>query len=187
VPNPVTNPKLYDCIILAGVKSPGVCKFNGLPQVDEGWTKQEPKGNDGGETTRKGRGLLEFGVTLKLIKDPSTGRDDFAQWPAFREVLKTPIKKNDQRALDIYHPILEGLDISSVVVAKWGPGEPMPDASNTGLVQIDFLQYSPPKKTSGGKPKGSKGPGQGGDGAAPDPNADIKAELEQATQEFNDV
>lgn len=186
--SPVATPSLYESFYLAGKRSPGVCRFTGLPTADEGWKKQEPKGSDGGETVRDGRKLIEFEVELYLFVDVTTGRDDFAAWPAFRELLLTPIKKNAMKALDIYHPILEGLGIASVVVSSWGPGEPMPDGKGGGTVKIKFLQYAPPKKKSGsGKPKGSKSSGQAGPGEKPDPNADIKAKVAAATEEYNAV
>lgn len=189
MPNPYDNPSLYDTFFLAGVQAPGVWTVT-TPTIDEGWKKQEPKGKDGGETTRDGRKLIDIDMEGYLFKDPSIGRDDFALWDAFIVTLKLPIAKNDKKALDIYHPQLEGADISSVVVANW-TAHPQPvKGKGAGIVKIKFTQYAPPKPASSGKPKGSKGGGSGGgtgEAEKPDPNADIKAELEAATADYNAV
>ena len=185
--NPVDTPELYDVFYLAGLESPGICAFTGLPTLDLGWEPQQPKGSDGGATVRGGTKLVEFEVSIRLWRDAATGIDHFAMWDTFKSILDTPIAKNASKALDIYHPQLEGLGIGSVVVKS--KTEPAPNGDGTATAKIKFLQYKPAKKKAGAtKPGGSKGGGSGGTADAaqkPDPNQDIKDEVASLTSEFN--
>jgi hypothetical protein len=187
MPNPVDDPDLYDCFFLAGIQSPGVCKMN-VPETDEGWEKQESKGNSGGETIHNGRKLIEFDAELYLWKETwqKGFQDWFEAWEQFKPILSKPVAKNANKALDIYHPQLEGLGIGSVVVKGWT--EPVPDGQGGATVKIKFLQYAPPKPKAAGKPKGSAGAGGGGAGGAnekPDPNADVKAQIAAQIDELS--
>ncbi len=185
--NPYDWPELYDKLFLAGTVSPGVCKMSSPPQRDEGWDKQEQKGKAGGETIHNGKKLIEFEVEFELWKDDVV--DCFEEWDEWKKILLTPIKKNAPRALDVYHPQLDGLDIKSVVATSWT--EPVPDGKGGAKVKIKFLEYSPPKPKAAGKPKGSKaGGGSGGNGSGsepPDPNAELKKEVAEKTEEFNNL
>lgn len=149
--NPYDNPELYDVIVLGGQQSPGVCKLN-APTRDHGWEKSEPAGSDGGEVVNKGKKLMEFDVVLTLWKEPG-GVDHFDRWETWKQILKTPVAKNAPKALDIYHPQLDGLDIKSVVAKSWN--EPQPIGGGKSTVTIKFLEYSPAKKkpAGSGKPK----------------------------------
>jgi uncharacterized membrane protein YgcG len=118
-------------------------------------------------------------------------------------VLLTPIKAGNPMALDIFHPQLDGLGISSVVVKQ--RSNPQPDGKGGATVKLKFLQYSPPKKKPGnGKPKGSKSGGTSGGGAdggggknggptdqgkpkKPDPNQKLKDEVDDLTDELKRV
>lgn len=183
--NPVDTPELYDVLFLAGVETPGLCKLS-MPELDEGWEKQESKGSSGGETVHNGAKLVEFEAEIYLWKEFG-GFDWFAEWESFKPILQTPIQKNASKALDIYHPQLEGLGIGSVVVKS--RTEPQPDGKGGATVKIKFLQYAPPKPKAAGKPKGSAGAGGGAgggsEGAKPDPNQDLKDEIEAKTEELS--
>lgn len=179
--NPVDNPGLYDQIILAGKPSPGRCKITGLPTRDEGWEKQETKGQDGGETVHNGRKLVEFEVELYLWKERAKKIDHFAGWEEWKKILEAPVKKNAPKALDVYHPQLDGLGVTSVVANTWT--EPVPDGKGGATVKIKFLQYSPSKPKASAKPGGSKSK----DDKGPDPNQDLKDQIKDKTAEFNSL
>lgn len=180
--NPVDNPEAYETIVLAGLESPGIATVT-APTLETGWDQQQGKDPaKPGESVQNGTKGLEIQVELKLWKDPSLGIDHFAEWDTFRDqILKLPTKKGDPKALDVYHPLLEGMDISSVVVKSFS--NPQPDGTGLGVAKLVLLQYLPSKpKGSGGKPKGSKG-NQKGD--PPDPNADVKQALEDEVDTYN--
>lgn len=198
--NPIDHPDLYDSIILAGRVSPGRARVS-MPMRTEGWEKQKAKGADGAETVNNGADLIEFDVELYLWRDERV--DHFEAWENWSPVLLTPVKAGNPMALDIFHPQLDGLGISSVVVKQ--RSNPQPDGKGGATVKLKFLQYSPPKKKPGnGKPKGSKSGGTSGGGAdgggdgkggandkgkpkKPDPNQDLKNELDDLTDEFKRV
>lgn len=190
MPNPVDQPNLYEALVLAGARSPGRLRLS-FPLRVEGWDTQKAKGSSGGETVHNGRELSEFDAELYLWRDRSRGVDHFAGWDTFKPVLLAPIAKNAPKALDIYHPQLEGIGITSVVVRSWT--EPQPDGRGGATVKIKFLEYAPPKPKAAGKPGGSKsggaGGGPGGPGGSapkePDPNQDLKDAIAAKTEEFN--
>lgn len=182
-PNPVDHPELYDVIVLAGIQSPGVAT---VPPVarDQGWEAQQPKGSDGGETIHNGEKLLEFDVDFFLWKED--GVDHYAAWEEFEKLFKKPIAKKDAKALDIYHPQLDGLGIKSVVVRSFT--KPKPDGKGGATVKVKFLEYKPPKPKAAGKPKGSAAnAGKGADGTPgnkpPDPNQAKKDTVAALTAE----
>lgn len=178
--NPVDSPELYDQFQLAGQWSPGVATFDPPPTRDEGWDQQNPPGG-GGFTIHKRTPPISFTVKLYLWKgdDDQGGQvDHFAAWETWKKILYTPIRKNSPKALDFYHPQLEGLNpaIRSVVVKSHT--DPAPDGKGGATVTIVFLEYRPfirkPVKALTG-PTVNKN----------DPNAALKAAVAQATAEFN--
>ena len=179
--NPVANPEAYDVIILAGQRSPGVCKI-GRPKREEGWDEQKPKGTDGAETVPTGRPLAKFGVEFKVwIEDDVDG---FAEWETFAKLCTLPVKKGAEKALDIYHPQLAAIGVSSVVVKAWSA--PEPDGKGGGVAFVDFLEYRPSKPKDASKPKGSEAAKKkAADGSdLPDPNQDKKDELKRLEDEL---
>lgn len=190
--NPTTDFELFDAFWLAGAQSPGVARFS-FPETVTGWENQAGKGEDGGETVLNGRKLSEFEATITLwVGDYEVSHFDL--WEQWKPILLTPVAKGSPKALDIYHPQLEPLGITSVVVKAWT--EPQPNGDGTSTVKIKFLQYSPAKKRSGsGKMNGSAGnkqpvPGAtpgGAPTAPPDPNKALKDELDRRLEEYDSL
>lgn len=188
--NPVDHPEQYDSFLLADQRSPGICKLSG-PMLDHGWQKQKAKGSGGGETIHNGDDLVEFNVELYLWRDDKV--DHFAAWDAWRPLLRRPVAKGASKALDIYHPQLAELDVTSVVCTKEGTKEP--DRKGGAVVKLSFLQYAPSKSNAAGKPAGSASAGQGGTPGAPgapnvpkakDPNQDLKDQVAELTDQFSE-
>ncbi len=175
--NPVDMPELWDTFLLAGRRSPGLCKFPTLPKRDEGWDVQVPKGTTGGNTIHNNQPPVKFSVELRLWKDDKV--DHFARWEDWKDILQTPVKANDPKALDIWHPQLEGLKIRSVVVAS--RAEYVPDGYGGARVTWDFLEYRPPATKKAQAPAGSK---SSSTTKKNDPNADLKKEIEELTVRF---
>lgn len=184
--NPIDHPELYESFLLAGERSPGVCKLGG-PMLDHGWAKQEPKGSSGGETIQNGTKLVEFTAELYLWRDSEV--DHFARWVEWRPILRRPIAKGASKALDIYHPQLDELGVTSVVCAKEGSLEP--DGRGGATVKLSFLQYAPPQPKAAGKPSGSSSQASGADANGKpkppkkDPNQDLKDEVDGLVDQFN--
>lgn len=180
--DPVAFPSLYDTFLLAGEFSPGRCRFN-FPTRVEGWDNQQPKGSRGGESVHNATPLIDFDVEIYIWRDRGKGVDHFARWEAWAPLLGTPVAKNAQKALDIYHPQLDGLNVTSVVVKTWT--QPQPDGKGGATVKIKFAEYAPHKEAANGKPNGSKS--FHGEKEPPDPNKDLKDKVKKATEDFNDL
>lgn len=186
--NPIDHPEQYEAIVLAGERSPGVAKLSGTA-LDHGWAKQEPKGSSGGETIQNGTKLVEFTVELYIWRDDQV--DHFARWVAWRPILRRPIAKGASKALDIYHPQLDELGVTSVVCSK--EGSLVPDGKGGATVALSFIQYAPPQPKAAGKPAGSSSKegtsGPGAENKPPkkqkDPNQDLKDEVSKLTDQFN--
>ena len=181
--NPHEYSELYDSILLAGVLSPGVVKLSGHKRSEK-WDVKDGDGQDGASTTRKGRVPTAFTATFALVVDPAAGVDEFVEWDGFLEVLRTPVSGKDPKALDIYHPDLAELEITSVVVQDIG-GK-VHDGKGGATVTVTFLPYSPPKKKPAANPSGSKG-SKGGKEDPNDPLVVARKELEGLLNESNNA
>lgn len=176
-PNPVDLPELWDTFVLSGKRSPGICKFPSIPRV-EGWEKQVPKGTTGGITVHNNQPPIDFEVEIYLWKDENV--DHFARWEEWKTILMTPIKKNNPKALDIYHPQLDGIGVRSVVPST--RAEYVPDGKGGATVKWKFLEYRPPKPLKAQAPNGAVTVKK-----KSDPNADLKAEVADLTKKFKEA
>lgn len=181
--NPVDDFAAYDSFLLAGVRSPGVCTFPQAPDRIEGWEQQIPSGGGGGFTVHKRRPPIEFDVEVYVWKgedEHGNPVDGFAEYETFTKLYKTPVKRNQKKALAFSHPLTDKLDppVASVVIGKWGM--PKPDSLGGGTARIHFEEYSP----------FIHGPVNGPESTfkkKTDPNADVKAQLAAAQAKLDSV
>lgn len=148
----------HDLIILGGAASPGVCKINGAAR-EVAWEVKMGEGESGETATRKGEPLSKFTIEFSLWVDDQ--RDHIAEWENFAKMfVVTRLEK--PKALDIYHPDLARLGITSVVVPKEGCLKH--DGKGGATVEVEFLEYRPPKpKKAGGAAGSTRGNGLLGD------------------------
>lgn len=168
MPNPIDNEELYDAIQLGGTRSPGLVTLSGHDR-NQKWDVKEADGNGGAHATYKGEQITQFQASFYLVKDPILGLDEFAAWESFAALIRSSLPKGGRaKALPIYHPDLAANDIKKVSQAS--VGGMAHDGKGGATVVVKFIEYRPPKKTSGlpTKPAASKA----------DPNADLKAEIE---------
>lgn len=176
-PNPVDDFEAFEVLTLAGVVSPGTCRFPSAPVRDQGWDVQVPSGSSGGWTIHHNMPPLgPFDVEIILWKgEDREGApvDHFPAWAEFKKIFSTPIKNNQPKALTIIHPLLYGLKppCTQVVVKAWS--EPLPDGKGGATAKITFLEYKPliikPVKGL-----------EGSSTAKDDPNAADKEQLDYA-------
>lgn len=133
--NPIDDP--VDHILLNDLRSPGVALVSGAAQPYN-WQVQQGFGLGGAIVIFRGIGLAEFEVVLQLQTVA-----DFTAWDKFRPLVAKPPKPARPRALKIWHPHLEQLQISSVVVKELSQLEV--NEFMTGHVKIKFLQYRRPR------------------------------------------
>lgn len=184
MPNEFDNPELFDEILLAGQRSPGVVTLSGHDR-DIGWDVKKGAGQSGATTTRTSEDPVEFEASFYLVIDHSQGIDDISAWPAFAELIRSTVNGPKPKALDIYHPDLAENDIKSVVLKKFlGVTR---DGKGGETRKVRFLEYRP-AKAKGGTPNGSKSKPKSGTGIDPnDPNAAALAELAKLTNEYQNT
>jgi len=182
--NPIDNPQEWDVVFVSGVRSPGIIKDGNLGE----WKRTHDF------DIKKGKGTLGATVTF-TNKPPAEGTitfmlwtaAQFAAWDSFLPLLKYDPTKKTVTAVDIYHPALDAIDVSSVVCTKIG--NVVHEGKQLYSITVDFLEYFPtpalsavstPNQTTGSPPP----PGNTGD---PPPNAataeekEISSLLAQAT------
>jgi hypothetical protein len=144
--DPINDP--CDYITLAKVKSPGIAEVRGAGSHRK-WDELDALGH----SIYKGRGVARFSVLLRLYDE-----QDWKDWQAWRHLVdKLPkrlgaVQEKDTGAMDIWHPLLEELDIKAVVV------EDLIQADQTDhgewTIEIKFLEFREPKIVRA-KPEGS--------------------------------
>jgi hypothetical protein len=174
MPNVLDNEDLYNVITLGTVTSPGRVTLSGHNRKIT-WDIKEGQGLNGATTTLKAIPPIEFSASFYLLRDPGQGIDDYATWDAFQDLIRSTVAATPPTPLDIYHPDLARNDIKSVCAAEIGG--PVYDGKGGCTIVVKFQEYRPPKK-QGGTPSGSK------KGGPADPNADLKAQLERLTQQY---
>lgn len=182
MPSPFDFPDLYSCIVLGGMKSPGVVTITGHDRKI-GWDVKKGPGQSGASTTRTSEDPVEFTCSFYLVRDASRGVDDFERWDEFATLVYSTIAGQTPKALDIYHPNLAENDIKSVVLSSFGGA--VHDGKGGVTYAIKFLEYRP-AKSKGGSPNGSSTKGNTKTKIAPDdPNAEALAELARLTAQYN--
>jgi hypothetical protein len=175
MPNPIDNEELYDSILLANTRSPGLVTLSGHDR-NEKWDVKDADGAGGASTTYKGEQIAQFTASFYLVKDPVLDLDEFAAWETFATLIRSSLpSKGTPKALDIYHPDLAANDIKSV--CKASIGGMAHDGKGGATVAVKFIEFRPAKK-KGGAPKGSKSSPK-----PPDPNADLKAQVAALLEE----
>jgi len=172
MPNPVDSPDLYNVIELAGRKSPGIVTLSGHDR-NEKWDIKPADGSAGASTTYKGEEIAQFQASFYLVKDPTQDLNEFADWESFAALIRSSLPTGGKpKALTIYHPDLAANDIKSV--CKASIGGMAHDGNGGATVVVKFLEFRPPKK-KGGAPKSTS---TSSTTAKPDPNADLKRQID---------
>lgn len=176
MPNIWDNEDLYNVIMLGGTTSPGQVTLSGHDRKVD-WDVKTGPFLTGATTTVKAIPPIEFTCSFYMLRDPAQGIDDFANWPAFQQIIDSTVAGRTPKALDIYHPDLAANGITSV--CKASVGGPKYDLKGGITIEVKFQEYKPPRK-QGGTPKGSTKKDD-------DPNADLKAQIAQLTQQYQNT
>lgn len=149
--NPIVTPEAYNYAKLGGVRTPGVIPKGGVSGFKRSteWEVKKGKGATGATVTDAGDSLVEGSIKMLLWRadDP----DDFADWDAFREMLRAARKKGT--ALDIEHPDINDLECNSVVIKNIG--QRVDEGKGLSSVTIEVIEYRK-AKPQGGTPAGSE-------------------------------
>ena len=137
-----------DHIKLAGLKSPGLCDIIGAKREYD-YSVRQPPFSSGALIVFKRVKLCEFDVRLRLYT-----ATDLVELDMWRTVLAPPGKRGKAQSLDIWHPLLESLDIKSVVVKSVSQLEQIDDG--VWAITIKFLENRGLPKQSLAKVESSK-------------------------------
>lgn len=178
--------------ILAGTKSPGVIPRGGIDGFDleTDWQVKKGKGADDATMTDGGDNPPTGTIRIVLWRDGTNPGepDDFADWTAFYQMLRAARKA--KAALDILHPVVNSVEVTSVVVKKISP--PKEVGPGKWEAAVTLQKWVPEPKPAGGTPGGSaagKGtadgnaPGEGSQAPSEDAQTDAEKELEQLADE----
>lgn len=130
--NPLDDP--VDYFTLGGRRSAGIAAISGAGSPRK-WEERGGYGMEGSILFYTGNGLAKPVAKLLL-----SSTKDWNDWHAFKEVVKRPPNNRYPKALDIWHPYLEDLEIKSVVVKNVSQPEPVGE-EGAFIITIEFMQY----------------------------------------------
>ena len=162
-PNPIDDEDLFNSLELGGTNSPGIVKSITGHDRNITWDVKEGSGQKGASSTLKAVPLRVITVTFYLATEA-----DIGGWPTFRALCLSTTSGKKPIALDVYHPDLSVVGISSVVLASMGG--PVHDGRGGQTIAVQFQEYAPPKRKGGSVGK--------------DPNAALNAELAALTKQY---
>lgn len=143
--DPITSP--VDYVLLNEKKTPGIAEVIGAGSPRK-LKKLEGYALSGGFVLFRGNQLAEFSVDLRLYS-----AQDWADWYAFKPLVdKVPVGER-AKALSIWHPHLEDLGISAVLVSD--VLQPKQTGNGEWTITIKFCEWRAPKRTLG-KPDAAK-------------------------------
>mgnify|MGYP006273361897 CR=1 FL=1 len=148
--NPITDPRDFDTIVIAGMESPGKCVITS-PTRSYAWDVKTGKGAFGSTTTFTGRVPAKFGIEFTFWR-----KSHFEKWETLYTKLRydpTKIKYNPATRwvsgvspLDIFHAASDQLDINTVVVEEIGGL--VHKGKGVWTTSVKFIEYYPPPKIS---------------------------------------
>lgn len=135
--NPITEP--VDYILLANRRSPGIAVLSNVTSPRR-WDERRGYGLSGARVVFRGIGLARPIVTLRLLTEA-----DFDAWHDWRSIVqRPPTGERGRLALDIWHPILEDLGITKVVIEDVLQPKQVADGEwNIDIKMIEFRLPTP--------------------------------------------
>lgn len=147
--DPISFPQEWDVVILGGGVSYPWCEVGEFKRAHE-WDIKKAKGTLGATVTFVGRPPAKGSITF-LLFNPG----DWTTFDTFRQALLYDPTKKTVSAVDIYHPSLADIGITSVVTENIG--NIVHAGQGLYKITVDFLEYyPPPKRSATSTPTGSK-------------------------------
>lgn len=169
ISNPISDPQSWDVCNVAGKINPGYCEVGEFKRENE-WDVKKGKGAVGGAITFVQKPPAKGSIKFFLWEDKH-----FNEWIAFRKLFKYDPTKKAIQAIDLYHPSLAEIDITSVVTQSIG--NVVHEGKGMYSITVEFLEYFPVKAGSGvSSPSGSASNAKGSKstGTPADPIADAQ-------------
>jgi hypothetical protein len=142
--NPTKLP--VDFYLINGVRSPGICSFPQLEDIEK-WDVKTGPGLTGGQLYFRGVELREFEVIHRLYTN-----DDWDLFYIFLEQLQGGANTNQRQAFYITHPYFQIFNppIRAVVKTKWKLTEP--DDRGVTTFTVTYREYRKIKEQKQPKP-----------------------------------
>lgn len=124
-------------VILGGQPTPGLCDVVGADdprRID----KRQGYGLSGSFPVFLGLDLSEFKLVLRLYS-----QQDWDDWDVFKPIVKRPPAGKFPKALDIYHPYLDDLNIRAVMVKNRSQPEEIDGGAHS--ITIELIAFRRPK------------------------------------------
>ena len=134
--SPQTAP--IDYVLFQGQKTPGLADVEGAGSPRK-WDERGGYALSGATVVFTGLGLAEFKVKIRLYSTK-----DWADWYAFKPLVDKPPIGRRPRALDVWHPFLEGHGIKSCVVLDVSQPE-RTDDTGEWTITIECKEFRRPK------------------------------------------
>ena len=133
--NPYDNP--VDYVLLASQKTPGIATVEGFGSPRK-WDERKGYGTSGTTIVYTGDDLSKGSVKIKLYTP-----QHWSDWYTFKPIVDKPPKGAKPKAIDIWHPHLQDLGVTSVVVEDLI--QPIQTADGEWTIEIKLIQYRAPK------------------------------------------
>lgn len=169
--NPFDDPGPWGTVDIGGIRVPGVVRsIDGAERPDE-WSVQKPTAATGAATIWRGTPLAE---KIKIVT-ALTNRAAFDRYQDLRDTLR-PKLGTKPPALAIVNAQINFAGITRVAHVNM-PAPKWVEAGGYWLGEITLVEYAPPRAVAAGPAT------LGGDRTKPDPNADLKAEVQKLTDQ----
>lgn len=132
--DPITDP--VDYVMLAGRRTPGLAELTGFASPRR-WDERRGYALSGSTVVFRGIGLARGKLVIRLYSE-----QDWADWHAFAPVVQRPPPMERPRALEIVHPITEGLGVRAVVVED--VTQPTQTGHGEWTIEITLLEFRRP-------------------------------------------
>ena len=149
--NPLDDAAAWDSAIVGAAASPGVIRSISGCGIDYKWDKKRGKGAQGATLTFTGEDPSTLTIVIAIGYyqfSPSEIRQQWADLATFIEELKYDGTKQNVQAVDISHPALAMVSITSVVCEHIGGPERVRDGDSEYNIKFTFTPYKPPPKKS---------------------------------------
>lgn len=132
--DPLSAP--IDYALIAGKRTPGIAEIHGASSPRK-WDERRGYGLSGATVVFRGVGLAKPVLTLRLYS-----AQDWSDWHEFAPTVQRPPFGTRPRALEIWHPVLEDLGVSSVVVED--VSQPEQTADGEWTITIKLIEFRRP-------------------------------------------
>lgn len=147
LPSPISNPDVWDRIVVKGVTWEGKFEIKGAKQHWQ-WDQKHGRATEGSSDSYVGAKPEPFEITFFLWTDAH-----FARWPQYSALFQYQGSKGSAQPTSIYHPTLAVINIAAVTCLELGS----PESSDGDMYtcKVKLRQFRPQISSPTISPKGA--------------------------------